>query len=137
MQEIWIAPTNPKYFDVIEYLKTNKELAIKSNQKKVNVGDIVYIYIAAPISQIKYKGTVIKNECDAETLNDHNYVFDINNDIKTSFFLVEIDTEFVEGTFPYTILKEKGIGQVQILARASRTIKAFIKELEKDQSYIV
>ena len=132
-QENWIAPTNPKYFDVAKYLKRNRDLVIKSDKKRVSAGDVVRVYIAAPISEIKFKGTVVESECDKDTLKKHDYISSFINDSKAQFFLVSIDTEFADGTYPYSILKENGIGQVQILARASREIKMYFKKRENNK----
>ena len=53
----WIVPANPKYFDIIQAFKKNNEIIWKqsSNIKK---GDIVFMYVASPISAILYKCVV-------------------------------------------------------------------------------
>ena len=122
MQEIWVVPTNPKYFDVDEHLKTSDELVIKKT-KRVNNGDIVYIYWASPVSQIKYKGIVVNDMCGEDELLRHSYAKTVQNEGIKKFFMIRIDTRFKDGTYNYAELKEHGIGQVQNIARASRQIK--------------
>jgi len=57
----WIVPANPKYYDIEAAINENPEhtfLWKQSNQ--IAVGDTVYLYIAAPISAIRYKCKTIK-----------------------------------------------------------------------------
>lgn len=56
-QKNWIVPANPKYFDIIKAFEENNEIIWKqsSNIKK---GDIVFMYVASPISAILYKCVV-------------------------------------------------------------------------------
>lgn len=129
MQEIWIIPTNPKYFDVEKHLEKSSELVIKKT-KMINIGDIAYIYVASPVSQIKYKGIVANCDCDEEILSKHSYARTIQNNGPTKYFLVKIEKTFDDNTYKYSDLKEHGIGQVQNVARASRQIKEYFKQVE-------
>ena len=129
MQEIWIIPTNPKYFDVESHLKTSSELVIKRT-KMINKGDIAYIYVASPVSQIKYKGIVANSECGEEILSKHPYARAVQNNGPAKYFLVKIEKAFDDNTYNYSDLKEHGIGQVQNIARASRQIKEYFKQVE-------
>lgn len=125
MKEIWIAPTNPKYFDVIEYLSFHDEILIKKNKKRLLLDDTVYIYISNPVKEIRYKGHVIMEKCSAETLDKHPYINNLNNEFSYDYALVKIDTIFKNGTYCYEELKKNGIGQVQLIARASKQIKTY------------
>ncbi len=127
MQETWIAPINPKFFDIRNHCLSTKEVAFKRS-KRVNVGDIVFIYIASPESQIAYKGVVINDLCLSDDLIGHDYVKNIKNDLQYNYFIVRIEKEYQQGTFPIKLLRDKGIGQVQVLSRANRQIKQFLDE---------
>lgn len=65
-------PANIKQFDIIHHFETN-DIVIWRNSFTMRVGDYVYIYIAAPYSEIKYKCIVIESEIDEELLEQHSY----------------------------------------------------------------
>ena len=52
--EKWIVPANPKYYDVINAFNDTDEIIWKQSSN-INIGDIVYLYVAAPYSKIMYK----------------------------------------------------------------------------------
>ena len=53
-QTSWLVPANPKYYD-IERAFTENDVILWKQSSRVNVGDIVYMYIAAPYSCIMYR----------------------------------------------------------------------------------
>ena len=55
----WMIPCNIKNFDVVEHFKNNKTAFFKKN-RALAVGDEVYIYVAKPYSEVKYKGRVTR-----------------------------------------------------------------------------
>ena len=50
----WIVPANPKYYDIVSAFNENNEIIWKQSSD-INVGDIVYIYVAEPYSKVLYK----------------------------------------------------------------------------------
>lgn len=57
--EEWIVPANPKYYDIDdEFNESNIILWKQSNN--IKIGNIVYIYIASPVSAIQYKCQVLE-----------------------------------------------------------------------------
>ena len=50
----WIVPANPKYFDIIQSFEEQDEIIWKQSSK-IKKGDIVYMYVANPISAIRFK----------------------------------------------------------------------------------
>lgn len=55
----WLIPANPKYFDVIRAFEENKIITWKQSNK-VRTGDIIFMYVGAPVSAILYKCLVLK-----------------------------------------------------------------------------
>lgn len=53
----WMIPCNVKNFDVVEHFRTNTTAFFKRN-RALSLGDEVYIYVASPYSEIKYKGVI-------------------------------------------------------------------------------
>ncbi|MBO6145547.1 MAG: MmcQ/YjbR family DNA-binding protein [Bacilli bacterium] len=52
--EEWLIPANPKYYDVINCFNDTDEIMWKQSSN-IHIGDIVYLYVAAPYSKIMYK----------------------------------------------------------------------------------
>lgn len=50
----WIIPANPKYYDVERELREGGEILWKQSNN-ITIGDIVYIYVTAPVAAIRYK----------------------------------------------------------------------------------
>ena len=55
-KQFWLVPANPKYYDLESALRESPDKTFLWKQSsRVRVGDIVYIYTAAPVSGIQYK----------------------------------------------------------------------------------
>lgn len=71
----WIVPANPKYYDMIHCFDDTDTMEWKQSSD-VQVGDIVYVYVGAPISSILYKCEAIEIniplEYKDENLTIHN-----------------------------------------------------------------
>ncbi|MBR3227545.1 MAG: MmcQ/YjbR family DNA-binding protein, partial [Erysipelotrichaceae bacterium] len=65
----WIVPANPEYYDVIGHFRNRKVVTWKQGGK-IREGDIVYMYIAAPYSEIRYKCLVTKTDIPYSYRND-------------------------------------------------------------------
>lgn len=60
-KQSWLVPANPKYFDLQSALRESPDKTFLWKQSsRVRVGDIVYIYTAAPVSGIQYKCRVVE-----------------------------------------------------------------------------
>ena len=56
----WIIPCNLKYYDVFGAFRDLKKLDWKQSNPKIEIGDIVYIYVGAPVKAIMFKCRVTK-----------------------------------------------------------------------------
>lgn len=112
MKEYWVVPCNPKYFDLQEHLKTTNEVAFKK-LRPLNADNEVFIYVAAPFSQIMHRGIVTKAMCSEDDLQNHPYALKIQQSDNKRFFMIEILESFADGSFPYADLKANDIGQTQ------------------------
>lgn len=135
MSENWIIPCNVKVFNVIEHFKDSKTVIWK-NSFTMKKGDIAYIYIGNPISEIRYKCMVISDEVDKRTLSENVYAIlakKSNNYFSKKEKYVELEyiCEFPAKTFPLNDLRKNGLGQVQIQARTDRRLQAYISSVEK------
>ena len=134
MTETWIVPCNIKFFDLINHFK-NENTVVWKNAFTIRNGDIVYIYIGKPYGEIRYKCRVIDDKVEGEKLAANSYAISehkSNNYFskKEKYMQLEYIREFPEGTFTLDALREHGLGQVQIQARADRKVRAFLSETE-------
>lgn len=57
----WIVPSNPKYYDIeAAILNSSGDGFLWKQSSRIEVGDIIYLYIAAPVSGIRYKCQAIE-----------------------------------------------------------------------------
>ena len=135
MAEHWIIPCNVKVFNVIEHFK-DKKTVIWKNSFTIKKGDVAYIYLGSPYSEIRYKCKVINDEIDDQTLRMNSYAIPAkksNNYFSKKEKYVELEYIccFPEKTFPLNDLRENGLGQVQIQARIDRRLQAYITRVEE------
>ena len=50
----WLVPANPSYYDIGQAFRQSDETIWKQSTN-INIGDTVYLYIAAPVSAVIYK----------------------------------------------------------------------------------
>ena len=134
MIETWIIPCNIKFFNVIDHFKTSKTI-VWQNAFSIHEGDIVYIYIGRPYSEIRYKCRVINDCVSEELLQANSYAISkikSNNyySKKEKYMQLECVCEYPEGFLTLEKLRDHGLGQVQIQARADRKVRAFLTDTD-------
>ena len=87
----YIVPSNISMYDVISYVEKNKKFVWYKQPKDVKAGDIVFIYVGAPYSQILYK-------CEVTRANLKIYS---NRDME-----LKLIKKFKNNEYPYSFLKE-------------------------------
>jgi len=65
----WIIPANPKYYDVVTVFDAN-DVTYWKQGRGIEVGDIVYMYVAVPYSAILYKCEVLRTHIPREREED-------------------------------------------------------------------
>lgn len=81
--KMWLLPCNPKYYDIEGVYNNLESVDWKQSLSKVSVGDVVYIYVSAPISEIKYECIIERINKPAATINDLK--FHINSEKYVNF----------------------------------------------------
>ncbi len=56
----WIVPANPKYYDIEKAIADGKGVFLWKQSNSILAGDIVYLYVAAPVSAIRYECKVLE-----------------------------------------------------------------------------
>lgn len=59
MQHYWLIPANPKYYDIMNAFNKTDTIIWKQSTK-IQVGDIVFIYVGAPVSAIIFACRVLE-----------------------------------------------------------------------------
>ncbi len=135
MTERWIIPCNLKHFDVIEHFG-HTNIAVWKNSFTIKVGDTVYIYLSAPISAIMYRCHVISDKVTDEDLKEHQYAVpqkESHNYFskKVKYIKIQVDRKYPNKALPLEILRQHGLGQVQIQARADRALSQFLRTMDE------
>lgn len=130
MVESWVLPCNLKLFDLVSHLESSDSVIWK-RLRSVKEGDVVYIYIGAPYSEIRYKGVVESIRVDKELLTKHPYAEQfIRLSCEDELFKIAVEFEFPSGKYTFKNLKSYGLGQVQTMARADRRLKRYLEQEE-------
>jgi len=108
----YIVPSNINMFDVISYVESNKRFVWYKQPKEMKVGDLVFIYVGAPYSQILYKCVVTK-------VNMQVYS---NRDME-----LELIKKYKNNEYTYSFLKEHGCSFI----RTPRSIPESVAKLLK------
>ena len=93
----WFKPTNPKYYNHKQAFRELKTITWTSSVKKIEVGDIVYIYSSHTEKRLTHKCIVEKvNVSKQEIIDDNKYVlsskFDNNyQEVKNYINLILIE----------------------------------------------
>ena len=124
-QKEWIVPANPKYYDI---QSTYVEGSIQhwKQSSNIQVGDIVYIYVGAPVSAILYQCEVLK--CNIP-YSYHEEKIHISKMIEIKVLKV-YDNDFL----PFSKLKEYQINAVRGPRFMPKLLSDYIKKHERCDS---
>lgn len=100
----WIIPANPKYYDVVGAFEESNIVTWKQSSD-VHVGDMIYMYVAAPYSSILYKCRAIEVDIPWQYSDD-------NVAVKTAMTL-ELLEKYESGVWSFERLKEFGVYAVR------------------------
>lgn len=115
----WIIPANPKYYDVVGAFEESNIVTWKQSSD-VHVGDMIYMYVAAPYSSILYKCRAIEADIPWQYSDD-------NVTVKTAMKL-ELLEKYESGVWSFERLREFGVYAV----RGPRNMPGELKrEMEK------
>ena len=127
--ENWVIPCSVKFYDVVEHLN-EKDTIVWRRVSALRKGDIAYLYLGSPYSQIKYKCHVADDNVDEETLAKNSYAIrKTETSRKSKYLLLKLDYTYPDGKLSLDKLREHGLGQTQIQARTDRKLQHFINEV--------
>ena len=104
LQKAWLVPANPKYYDIETAFSRKKEIRWKQSSH-IAVGDLVYVYVAAPVSAILYK-------CQAVEV-DIPYHFD-NGKVRMSHVMkLKRLEQYAPSLLPWEKIKNLGVSSIR------------------------
>ena len=116
----WLVPANPRYYDVEAAFRETNTILWKQSSA-VRPGDTVYLYVASPVSAIRYK-------CEAvETDIPYRYSDD-NVRIKRAMKIKLLHT-FKDGELTFAALRSFGVTAVRGPRSVPNRLKAEIARL--------
>ena len=112
----WLIPANPKYYDVVNAFNDTDTIIWKQSSNII-IGDIVYLYVAAPISAILYKCEVLEV--------DIPYKYSDKNVSMKKVMKIKLLKRYAKDNFTFEKLNKYGI-------KAIRGPRGLTDELIKD-----
>ena len=94
----WLIPANPKYYDVLHAFDEKDEIDWKQGNGVI-VGDMVFMYAAAPVSSILYRCKVTKT--------DIPYDYSEGGLTIKALMKIKLTKRYKSDEFPFTLLKEE------------------------------
>lgn len=100
----WLVPANPQYYDIIHCFDDTDTILWKQSSH-IQIGDIVYMYVAKPYSAILYK-------CQAIEVNIPYQYQDKNLSMKYTM-KIKLLEKYPQGLYTFDVLKQYGIRAVR------------------------
>ena len=126
MVENWVVPCSVKFYDVVTHMEQKKTIVWRK-VSALREGDVAYLYLGAPYSQIKYKCRIICDNVSAELLEKNTYAIKkTDSQRKQRYVLLELEYIYPDGVLSLEKLRGHGLGQTQTQARTDRRLQAFI-----------
>ena len=111
----FIVPCNPKYYQVFEAFRKLKTVDWKQSLNSVSEGDIVYIYVSAPVSAVCFKCSVIKVNKPERTIDDSTFILTGEPYVPYKRHMeLKLIKEFGQNVLPISKLRQLGFqGKLQ------------------------
>ena len=133
----WVIPCSTASYDVIGAFQTLKKLDWKQSTN-VEVGSLVYIYVSAPISAIKFKCKAVEVNKTSVTIDDSEFV--INGEAYENsgrYMCLELQDEYPDGLFPKDALLGNGLKTIQGPSKVSEELQLFLSRDFNSKKYTV
>ena len=122
-KEHWIIPANPEFFNVIDYFSSSDEVIWKQSAR-LSTGDIAYIYVTSPLSEIRFICEVLETDIPYEYQ-------DQNLKMKKAVKL-KVLKEIPQGLCPIRKMRELGVKAVRGQRIATAELVDFLKHSVSD-----
>lgn len=127
IDDVWIIPCNPKYYDIIGAFK-NLDVIEWSQSTNTSVGDTVYIYVGEKYKSIMYKCEVIAADLYGNrSEEDYQYYKELAKDPDIRYMKLKLIEKYPAEKFPLKELKENGLSSVQGRSKATVQLMKYLK----------
>jgi len=93
----------------------------------VNKGDIIYVYVAAPVSAIKYKCEVLKTELPESTIDDSEFILDGSNYVNYGRYMkLHLLDRYDNPLLKYNQLIKNGLETVQGPSKVNSQLSEYL-----------
>lgn len=116
----WIVPANPKYYDVKKAFEQD-EIILWKQSSNIAVGDMVYVYVAAPDSSILYKCEAVETDIPCN--------FDNGQVRMKKMMRIKREHIFNKGQLGLKILKKHGVCWVRGPRRVPFSLSREIEDI--------
>ncbi len=121
-QSHWLIPANPEYYDIIGAFEKS-DTSLWKQKGKIYVGDIIYLYLAAPISAILFRCEVIENNIP--------YSFTGSEGKTEKAFRMKLIKKYRQDELPISLLREHGITWIR---GPRRLPDSLVKEIQRRET---
>ena len=127
----WIIPCNPNLYKVDEAFAELKTLDWKQTSPKMEVGDIVYIYVSKPVQAIRYKCKVNKVNLPQIEIDDSKFVINGESYEKHPSHMELVMIEEFSDELTMDIMASYGVkGRIQSPRRVNEELLKYIHSLK-------
>ena len=117
-KRVWIIPANPKSYDLDTLFEGMKDVLWKQSSR-VQPGDLVFMYITAPVSAVRYQCIVTETEIPYE-YSDANVSME-------KVMKMDVLKKFPDSFLPLVRLKELGVTAVRGPRTATDAFMEFVR----------
>lgn len=140
--ENWIIACNTKYYDIIGAFGKFDKIVWKQSTN-IEKGELVYIYVGRPYSQIRYKCIANKVNLKQEDIEDIEFEIDDNEYENYGRYMeLQLVESYDNEKLGLNYLKDNGLKSVQGPSRVSDELKKYIdkiiqKKKGMDKEYVL
>ena len=125
----WVITCNSKVYNVVGAFNKLNMVDWKQSTN-VQVGDIIYIYVGAPIRAISFKCEVIKVDQSEELIDDSEFVLDDSNYGNYGRYMrLRLLEKYNDKNLEYDYLKANGLKTVQGPSKVSEELSDYLKNV--------
>lgn len=133
----WLIPSNPKMFDAISAFKELGSVDWKQSIK-VEVGDTIYIYVAAPIKAIRLKCKVTEVNLSDIGIDDSKYVLDGSNfENHGKYMRLELLDSYDRDELSYVQLTMHGLKSVQGPIKLMGELETYVESVNSNDNSLL
>ncbi|WP_228063612.1 HNH endonuclease [Staphylococcus epidermidis] len=131
----WVIPCNVKFYNVVVAFDKLDVIDWKQNPnlKKAKKGDVLYIYISAPIKSIKYQCLIKEVNKPKSTIDDSQFVIKGDNYINYGNYMeLKLLNKLDDDQLDLEFLQDNGLkGNVQGPMTLKEPLKSYIQKVLK------